>query len=62
MANVIKVGDKVRHDFSRELGTVKAIQDVNEDTSGYDYLVEWVLQNGETRQDWMKRVVLEKVE
>lgn len=50
-----KVKDKVKHDFSGEIGTVL---DVRRDPRGYDYYVEWD-KTGE--KDWYKIKVLEAV-
>lgn len=58
---MLKIGDKVHHDFSREKGVIIAKNEVAEDTGGYDYLVEWTLPDGTKKEDWMRKSVLVKI-
>ena len=57
MARII-IGSKVKHDFSRYIGTVLAFR---RDPWKYNYQVKFLLFNGEYKTDWFKREVLELV-
>lgn len=52
MSKVVRIGSKVRHDFSEEVGTVIAWR---KDENGYDYKVKWDVIS---TPDWYQRKVL----
>lgn len=57
---MIRVGDKVMHDYSSHQGVVLAKR---KDRSGYNYQVQFAMpENGEEafRVDWYRRDVLER--
>lgn len=55
MNKVMRMGSRVRHDFSKELGTVIGWR---KDKNGYDYKVKW---DAISTPDWYQLKVLEIV-
>lgn len=53
---VIRIGDRVAHDFSKNIGVVLAWR---KDPKGYDYKVRFFIPEQMTyKEDWFKREVL----
>ena len=53
MSKYYVIGAKVRHDFSKTIGTIKNIE---KRQGGYNYYIEWEEKNF---ADWYQKKVLE---
>lgn len=53
------VGMKVQHNYSDEIGYILQYR---KDKTGYNWLVEFHLDDGKLIKDWYKEEALEKVE
>jgi hypothetical protein len=51
----LQVGDRVKHDFSLDHGTIKQVR---KDPGGYNYFVEWDFPDRADQNDWYKSEVL----